>query len=299
MRLALASIVVGLLWSATSVHARSLYVNNLAGDDRANALEASSSLEGGPVRTIRRALELAEAGDFIVLAPTGEPYRESITLSGGDHSGFSLQPFTIVGNGAVLDGSRPVPVEAWEGVRPGVFKYRPPRGAFYRLFVDGKPAVRRAVAADAGVLPPLGVGEWCVHQGYIHLGTGPNKLPQDFALSYAAEPVGITLYQVHHVAILDLTVQGFHTDGVNAHDDVREARLAGLILRGNGRAGLAVGGASRVEADGCLIGDNGAEQVLQTGYSALSLQLCDLLDASAPKIVHRGGRLFINGEPQP
>jgi hypothetical protein len=110
--------------------------------------------------------------------------------------------------------------------------------------------------------------------------------------------VGITLYQVKNVAILDLTVQGFRTDGINAHDGVVNARLGGLILRGNGRAGLAVGGSSQVSADGCLLGDNGEEQVLQTGYSALSLQLCELLDASAPKITRRGGHLFIDGVEQ-
>ncbi len=69
-----------------------------------------------------------------------------------------------------------------------------------------------------------------------------------------------------NVAVLDLTVQGFQTDGVNAHDTVKNARLAGLILRGNGRAGLAVGGSSTVEADGCLIGDNGQSQVNLSGY---------------------------------
>ena len=278
--------------------ARNLFVDNTAGDDRANGRTPTSSLESGPVRTIARALTLSEPGDHIVLAATGQPYRESVSLSGGNHSGFSVRPFTIVGNGAVLDGSEPVPPKSWEPVRENLYRFRTPRGGYHRLFLDGKPATRVPVDSAVGRLPPMQPRQWCSHAGYIYLTTDKDKHPREYPLSYAALPVGISLYQVKNVVVLDRTVQGFQTDGVNAHDSARNARLGGMILRGNGRSGLAVGGSSTVEADGCLIGDNGESQVNLSGYGTLSLQLCDLLDATAPKILRRGGRLFIDGVMQ-
>lgn len=279
----------------STASARDLYVDNAAGDDRNNALERTSSLEGGPARTIQRALQLAEPGDLVHLIPNDEPYRETVSLSGGNNSGFTVRPFTIVGHGAVLDGSRLVPGRDWESMRTDLYRFRLPRGGYHRLFLDGKPAVRVPIDASLGQLPQLKPLEWYSHSGYVYFRTEKDKLPREYALSYAALPVGISLYQVKNVTVLDLTVQGFQTDGVNAHDSVKNARLAGLILRGNGRAGLAVGGSSTVEADGCLFGDNGESQVHLGGYGTLSLQLCDLLETSAPKIARRGGRLYLDG----
>lgn len=280
------------------VAARDLFVNNLGGDDRADGREPTSSTEGGPVRTIARALELAQTGDHIHLANTGEPYRESITLAGADRSGFTLNPLTIVGNGATLDGARPVPPRDWEHVRDQLFRFRPPRGSHPLLFLSGRPAPRQAVDPAEGRLPQLAPGQWCAHDGYVYFAVEAGKAPRDYPLSYAALPVGITLYQVKNVAILDLVVQGFHTDGVSAPDGARNVRLGGLILRGNGRAGLAVGGSSQVSADGCLIGDNGTAQVRLSGYGTLGLQNCELPAGSAPPLVRSGGRLFIDGQPQ-
>jgi hypothetical protein len=296
LRLGFASVALG--WAlASSAPAGDLFVDNVGGDDRLDGRSPQSTTEAGPVRTIARALALAGPGDHIHLAKTGQAYRESVSLSGGDHSGFSVNPFTIVGNGAVLDGSLPVPPGDWENVRENLYRFRPPRGSHPLLFLDGRPAPRKAVEPNVG-LPVLAPTEWCAHDGRIYFAAEQGKLPREYALSYAALPVGITLYHVKHVTILDLVVQGFHTDGVNAHDGARGVRLGGLILRGNGRSGLAVGGSSQVTADGCLIGDNGAAQVWLSGYSVLGLEQCELLDGSAPKFVRRGGRLFLDGVMQ-
>ena len=57
------------------------------GDDGRDGRSAEASGAGGPFRTIARALRAAGAGDRIILTKTTEPYRESITLQGGRHSG--------------------------------------------------------------------------------------------------------------------------------------------------------------------------------------------------------------------
>jgi hypothetical protein len=123
--------------------AKDVYVNNVEGDDAFRG-EGRRNLSdrSGPVRTIARALELASQGDRVILANTGEPYRESITLTGSRHSGYATRPFILQGNGAILDGSAPVPAEAWEHYRGPVFRFRPPRLAHQQLFLNDRPLVR-------------------------------------------------------------------------------------------------------------------------------------------------------------
>ncbi|MCE9605392.1 MAG: right-handed parallel beta-helix repeat-containing protein [Planctomycetia bacterium] len=291
-----------LLGFADAASARQLYISNIAGDDQADGTSPESTVNGGPVRTIGRAIQLARPGDLLVVANTGIAYRESLSLSSADQSGSAVQPFTILGNGAVLDGTLPIPVKAWEAVRGDLYRFHPPQGGWHQLFfADGKPVAKIPVEAASGKLPTLAPGQWCSHDGYIYFRLEPSKIPHDYTLYYAALPVGITLYHVHDVRIVDLTIQGFRRDGVNVNDGVRNARLGGLILRGNGRAGLVVGGSSQVEADGCLLGNNGSAQTIVDGYSTLSLKQCELLENPAPPIVRTGGhnRLFVNGEMKP
>ena len=104
------------------------------------------------MRTLAKALQLAGAGDTIVLAKTDAPYRESISLVGSRHSGTSQQPFTIQGNGAILDGSAPAPAEAWEHYKGAIFRLRVRPTGNPQLFLDGRPAVR-VFAAQAAKEP--------------------------------------------------------------------------------------------------------------------------------------------------
>src|SRR5687767_15641629 len=80
MRTSLLVVVFIMGWAST-VAARDWYVDNVAGDDRKNGFEAASTNpQDGPVRTIAKALRHARHRDRIILANTGEPYRESISL---------------------------------------------------------------------------------------------------------------------------------------------------------------------------------------------------------------------------
>jgi len=113
----LATWLVLTLLAAPMASGRDIHVNNLDGDDSFTGRRAGNLSDwSGPVRSIARALELAVQGDRIVLANSGEPYRESISLAGSRHSGDVLRPLVIEGNGAILDGSAPVPAS-----RPGRF----------------------------------------------------------------------------------------------------------------------------------------------------------------------------------
>ncbi len=279
---------------ATPVWARDIYVNNVTGEDR-NDGSASEVLgaDVGPVRTITRALQLARKADRVIVSNTGEAYHESITLQGGRQSGVPDAPFELVGNGAMLDGTAQVPTEGWSHYQGKVFRYRPPKMSFQLLYLDAKPAERRKVARREEIagLQPL---QWCIFEGYLYFCVEEDRLPQSYKVAYTDLQVGITLYEVRHVVIRDLVVQGFQLDGVNAFDGVMHATLTGLNCRGNARSGISIGGASRVLVESCLVGNNGAAQVRSEGVAHTQLIRCDLLDNTAPKIVRDGGEVTVS-----
>lgn len=277
--------------------ARDIYVSNTAGDDRSGGYEPENLYTGGgPVRTIAKALRIANMGDRIIVANTDVPYHESISLVGERHSGYPHQPFTIEGDGAVLDGSAPVIPEAWEHYTGDVFRFRPARLGHQQLFLGDRPAVRQPARSSDFSLPHLEPLEWCLAGGYINLRVEPGKIPQQYDAAHATLPTGITLYQVHDVRISNLIVQGYQLDGINAHDSVFGGQLSGVLCRGNGRSGISVGGASRVEISDSTCGDNGAAQLRTEGYSHTHVTGTELIDNTAPATQVTGGELFIDGK---
>lgn len=274
------------------------FVNNRTGEDFFDGRSPQPNNAGsGPVRTIARALQLASGSDRITLAKTEEPYRESITLFGSRHSGLPGQPLVIAGNEAVLDGSQPIPPRQWQSIGGSVFRFVPPAAGPQQLFLGGRPAVRVPVGID-GLMPQLEPRQWCYHEGAILFKVEPTKLPDDYDLAFAALPTGITLYFVRHVAIVDLVVQGFRLDGIQAANSARDIYLAGIIARGNGRAGLVIGGASHVEIEACLAGANGTAQLITMPWSETQIRRCRLLGDSADGWIDRGGRVWVDGKRQ-
>jgi hypothetical protein len=291
-------VAITLLGFSSPLLARDIYVSNVRGDDRLSGQRNErASVEEGPVRTIGRALALAAAGDRIVLHNAGVPYHESISLVGSRHSGTSSVRFQLIGNGAVLDGSAPVPADAWEHYRENVYRFRPRQLVHQQLFLDGKPLMRvvsEPLGAPQAELQPL---EWTLHGGFIYFRTQPMRLPEDYTLSHTALPVGITLLHVRCVAIRDLVVQGFQIDGISAFNSAVDVQLEHVTVRGNARSGIAVGGASRVGVNACLVGDNGRAQLLALPLSETFVRGSELIANTAPAVVNQGGRVYIDGVP--
>ncbi len=289
------SVAAALLILVSPSLARDIFVSNTSGDNRFTGQHPESTPDmRGPVRTICRALELAHRGDRIVVASTGEAYRESLSLTGGRHSGDSHTPFIIEGNGAVLDGSAPVPPKVWEHYRGPVFRFRPPRLNHQQLFLKDRPAARVVADRLAEEPPKLEPLEWCLWGAHVYFCVEPTKLPENYALTCSEKRVGITLFHVDRVAILDLTVQGFQLDGINAHNSARRVSLTGLTCRGNGRAGISVGGASQVNVEACLVGNNGRAQLLTQPISETHVYNSTLLSMTAPGWVDKGGKVFVD-----
>jgi len=299
MRTVLPLLLVVAIIPASAAAGRDIFVDNLAGNDTYTgelALAAAQAERTGPVRSINKALRLAQQGDRIVLAARGAPYRECIALVGKDHGGSSLRPFVIEGNGAILDGSAPVPAIAWEHFDGPVFRFRPPKVGHQQLFLNDRPAPQVTASTLADGPPELEPLQWCLQASYIYFCVEWGKLPEDYPLTFAEKQTGITLFHVRDVVIANLTVQGFQLDAINAHNSARNVVLRGVTCRGNGRAGVAVGGASLVELDACGLGDNGAAQLLVLPWSETHVRNSVLLDNTAPPVVRQGGDVFIDGQ---
>lgn len=287
-----------ILLFAGSAAAKDIFVDNVAGDDRRDGLSPQAmGTAGGPCRTIGRALQIAGSGDRVHLKANGVAYHENITLQAAVHSGTDKQPFELIGNGAILDGRRPVPDDQWQHVAGDVFRFRPPRMSYQMLYLGARPGKRRAVT-EPGIRPALEPLEWCLFDRHIYFRVEPGKLTRQYELSYPHLTTGVTVYEVRHIVIRNLTVQGFQLDGVNAHDSVFSATLQGLVCRGNGRSGVSIGGASRVALIDCLVGDNGTAQVRTEGFCRVDIRNCKLLDKTAPALVREGGQVTVNNAPQ-
>jgi hypothetical protein len=273
-----------LLLAASSASAKTIYVNNVEGDNRFNGqtpVYAPGQLYG-PVRSIAKALAMAESGDTISLADAGEPYKEMISLIGDRLDGDAFSRLTIEGNGAVLDGSAAVPVDSWEHQGGWVHRFHPRYVSHQQLFLNDRPLERVVSNPWTDEPPKLKPLQWCLHGGFIYFHTEVLRDPWQYDLSYAYHPTGATLFHCDSVTIRDLTIQGFQLDGINAFNSAKDITLEGVTCRGNGRSGLAVGPCSDVLVNGCLIGDNGECQLLAGAISATLIVGSEVIGNTGP-----------------
>ncbi len=262
------------------------YVDNISGDDR-----QTGGLSGQPLKTIQAALLKTKAGDRIILKKSDLPYREQLSITGARNSGFRGKPLEIVGNGATLEGAEPIQGTSWETIGRDLFQYRPARLSHQLLFLDGNPLDK--VIGPPDEIPALEPLQWTQRDGWIIVRTEPGKAPYQYNFSCCRRTVGITLYEAHDVLITDLTIQGFQLDGINAHDQVDQAVVNGCVIRGNGRSGVSVGGASHVDLTSSLIGDNGKAQVRSEGFCRLVIESCDIIEQSGRIPVHNQGGVIV------
>ena len=295
----LAGVAMYLPSASNQVLADDIYVNNVVGSDENNGSPATGSApNAGPVRTIGRALRLAQSGDRVIIQKTDLPYYESLTLQGVRHSGTASRPFSIISDGAILDGTVDARTATWEHFRGNVFQFLPELKSFQQLYLDGRPADRVA-PTQPGIVPDLEPGQWSLVNGRVFFCVDDNRVPAQYDLRYCRHQTGITLYEVRNVVIQGLIVQGFQLDAVNAHEAVSDTIITFCNLRGNGRSGMSAGGTSSVRLDATVVGANGDCQVRCEGLATFGIQDCRLLesDDSGPPIKQDGGQIFIDGQP--
>jgi hypothetical protein len=158
--------------------------------------------------------------------------------------------------------------------------------------------VRHPAGTQDGVAAQLEPNEWAEASGWIYFRVEKGRMPQEYALSYSAWPVGITLYKVEGVAISNLVVQGYRIDGLNLNDATGPVVLYNVTARANGRSGVTVVGASKADMQSCTLADNGKSQLLLEGYAECNLSDCPISQTSSPKWeIHNGAKLLIDGKP--
>lgn len=106
-----------------AAHARRPSATVLAGlvrDLQVDPVRGSDANDGrsAPVKTIARAVKLAQPGDTVHLAAA--TYFESADLS--NKHGRPGEPITLDGHGAVLDGSEPVRAAEWESLGQDLYR---------------------------------------------------------------------------------------------------------------------------------------------------------------------------------
>jgi len=276
--------------------ARDIWVDNLSGADKNIGQEPSNLANtSGPVRTIAKAVRLAEPGDRIVLVKTGKPFCECVTLSGSRRSGNAMFPLIFDGSGGTLDGSQAIPPEHWQQYRGEIFRFRPLDMDYPMLFLDGQSLRPKPVKTGVAAPPELKPLEWCAIGGAVYFAVEKGKLPADYKLSRAALPAGISLYHVDHVQIQNVIIRGYRLDGVATLEDARNVVLKNVACINNGRNGVNVAGVSLVELDRCALGGNATAQLLTSPYNEVYIYESTLSSDTAPGWVDYGARVYLGG----
>lgn len=277
MRPVLSAIAFSLLTLLMHGHSEAgvLFVNNRTGHDRNDGrVDQPIDVATGPVFSISRALALSKPSDSIVIANTGVPYYDALTLAGSRLSGAEFRPLRILGNGAVVTGAMKLPAEAWQPAGKDLFKVVPWRKGHFQLVLDGKavPELRQTADEKWTKLPDVPEKTWCVWKGAIYYRSEALKDPAKRNFAIARKQCGLTLYHATNVEIHDLTFRHFRLDGINAHDLASNVLLRNVRLIENGRAGLAVGGSSGVVLQNSEISGNRDHSILIQEAGGLSVE---------------------------
>ncbi len=118
------------------------YVDNRVGDDTYTGGAKTVAGQAGPLRTMRKALQMAKPGDTVHLNPTGVFYRDQAdfyNLKGGEAG----KPLTLDGQGATLSGADLCPAEGWTLWKDGIYQ-RSDRASQVILVINGQRVYERA-----------------------------------------------------------------------------------------------------------------------------------------------------------
>lgn len=260
-----------LLVCGSLAEGRTIYVDSRSGN---NAFDGTSAAPlnayVGPVRTLQRGIELVQQGDSLVLADNGTPYYGSATLFGPRFSGTPTEPFRLIGNGAVISGTKPIAPQSWVEVRPDVWRVTPYRKGWYQLVEEGVAVPRVEIPATGSDLQSLPVGSWGVSRGSIYYRAASGDLPAWHPFELAETEAGLLLLDVRNVVISNVTFRHFRIDGINVHDRCANVLFDGVVCAENGRAGLAMGGTSRVQLRNSHFLGNQRHSLLVTGFAEAS-----------------------------
>jgi len=266
-----------------------LVVDNLRGSDLQSPGDGQRFQ--APYRTIQRAIDHAVSGDTIAIRETGEPYRECVSINTNNNLGTPDFPLIIEGNGVTLDGTRGLGILDWDLIGNDVFELKVPSPGYVKILAapDQPIPENRGHVSNLGSLKPF---QYARSSGTVYFKARRGDRPVAYGLRVSSEQTGLTLYDVSNIVIRDLKVDGYRLDGINCHDLVENVTLENVTLTNNGRSGLSIGGASRVQCVDSSASGNGESQVRTEGQSTLELFNVKVVAGDAKAIDRAGGQVI-------
>lgn len=250
--------------------ATDLHVNPSTGSD-------ANDGRGAPIKTIARAIRLAQPGDTIHLAPGR--YHESADFSG--KRGEPGLPITFEGHGAVLDGADPLKIADWQMTAPGLYRndhLMPMNPAILMrwFFVfDGK--MNRMGRCSKGASAPLKKteelvpGEWTYVPdaaisreskdgkpwdgvritGAFFIKIDPEKSLADYRIEAPLRPSGVQFSSTSdHIVVSHITSTHFHNDGFNVYGGEAGFAFQNIAAIECGDDGFSAHGSATSRVDG-------------------------------------------------
>ena len=271
--------------SCCRAEARDLHIDPHLGDD---ANDGSTS----PLKSVRRAIRIAKAGDTIHLKPT--IYHESAGFF--NKRGESGKPITLDGHGATLEGSDAIDLSTWTEVTPGLFKNEEllptlNLATLWRWFFlfDGK--MNRMGRVLKGRSDPfrkpaeLKPGEWTFvgdHTkseggsdsdkaiGSFFIKIKPGQTLKQANIRYPVRSAGVQLSGDNaHLIIRNLTATHPQNDGFNIHGDCRDVVFENIRAIECGDDGISAHETAQYRVDGFTSIGNGTG-ICDTGSSETS-----------------------------
>ena len=217
---------------STWTFAGDVFVNNQTGNDA----QDGSSIEQA-VQTLKRAVKLCAAGDTLHLANTGGEYHESLSL--GSLSGTPSAPIIVEGNGAVLSGLMPFPIEQWKDRGNGLYFFsstvrKQMSAARPYVLWNGKLVPQRKTPAD------VAAEECCWNNEGIHFRVANGKKIADYKLEGTGRISGLILSGGSYIEVRNLICERFANDGFNVHGSCQGLVFRNIVGRWNGDDGFSI-----------------------------------------------------------
>jgi hypothetical protein len=249
---------------------RDLHVDPTAGNDASDGI-------AGPVKTIARALKLAQAGDTVHLAPVR--YKEVAIFA--NKVGEPGRPIILDGHGATLDGADPLKPEEWQLVSPGLYRndhlLRMDPAILMRWFFvfDGKMnhmgRTSKGTSAELKKPSDLAPGEWtfvpaapitretkdgkpwdaALVQGAFFIKLDPAKTLADAHIEAPMRSAGVSFGgKCAHLVIRNVIATHVYNDGFNIHGDQRDLVFENITAIDCGDDGFSAHESAECRIDG-------------------------------------------------
>jgi hypothetical protein len=275
-----------------TVNAKTIYVNNLIGNDLFDGSQATvSGTKTGPIRSIKQAFAIVKTSDKIEVANTGKAYHGGNVLSVG---GTTEEPLIINGNGATISGLAVIPQAKWKKITDTVYSttFWPKSNILRRRYkgahrawigtpqiwwINGKAGIN---CLDRQALDSSVNGFWWDkknRQLLVNLSPG---------LTISATKIQIPVYNTaidinsSNVIVKQLTAIFSWNDGFDTHGSGKNIMFKNCIATDNCGQAFSAHGSSSVTYEDCLGMRNASSGVTNIANSQVIFKRCVIADNS-------------------